>query len=189
MELRYYLVGSRYKDSLCGLRHQTSDMRRSDSWKLSILMLVVISFYFASAAYGHAIVLYTTPGRRETVRGPDVPIKIRFNSRIDSRRSRLTLLAPDGNQTVLGIVEAASGDSLISEAKGLKSGTYVLRWQVLAVDGHITRGEVPFRVQQPLASTCSVRTSRSGAVPCLSCASVWPEGLPGPIRFRRLGRT
>jgi len=111
--------------------------------------LVVISFYFASAAHGHAIVLSTTPGLRETVPGPDVAIKIRFNSRIDSKRSRLTLLAPDGNQTMLGIAEASSEDSLISEAKGLKSGVYLLRWQVLALDGHITRGEVPFRVQQP----------------------------------------
>jgi methionine-rich copper-binding protein CopC len=25
-------------------------------------------------------------------------------------------------------------------------GAYVLRWQVLAVDGHITRGDVPFTV-------------------------------------------
>jgi len=139
------------KESLRGLRHQTSDMGRSDlrSWKLSIPILVVISFYFASAAYRHTIVLYTTPGRRETVRGPDLPIKIRFNSRIDSKRSRLTLLAPDGNQTALGIVETSSGDSLISEAKGLKSGVYLLRCQVLALDGHIIRGEVPFRVQQP----------------------------------------
>src|SRR6516162_1022014 len=64
------LRGQRYKESLRGLRHQTSDMRRSDSWKLSIRMLAVISFYFASAAYAHAIVLYTTRGRRETVRGP-----------------------------------------------------------------------------------------------------------------------
>jgi len=111
--------------------------------------MVIISFYFVSAAHGHAIVLSTTPGLRETVPGPDVAIKIRFNSRIDSKRSRLTLLAPDGNQTMLGIAEASSEDSLISEAKGLKSGVYLLRWQVLALDGHITRGEVPFRVQQP----------------------------------------
>ena len=126
-------------------------MRRSDfrSWKLSIPILVVISFYFVSAAHGHAIVLSTTPGLRETVPGPDVAIKIRFNSRIDSKRSRLTLLAPDGKQTALGIVEAPSEDSLLSEAKGLKNGVYLLRWQVLALDGHITRGEVPFRVQQP----------------------------------------
>ena len=125
-------------------------MRRSDmrSWKLSRSILVVITTYFASVAYGHAIVISTTPGLRETVRGPDIPIKIQFNSRIDSKRSRLTLLAPDGKQTALGIVEASSEDSLISEARGLKSGVYLLRWQVLALDGHITRGEVPFRVQQ-----------------------------------------
>jgi methionine-rich copper-binding protein CopC len=120
-------------------------MRRSDmrAWKLSIPILVAL------AAYGHAIVLSTTPGLRETVRGPDVPVKIRFNSRIDSRRSRLTLLAPDGKQMTLGIIDRSSGDSLISEAKGLKSGVYILRWQVLALDGHISRGAVPIRVQQP----------------------------------------
>jgi methionine-rich copper-binding protein CopC len=119
------------------------------SYKLSIPILVVISLCFALAVHGHAIVISTTPGLRETVRGPDVPVKIRFNSRIDSKRSRLTLLAPDGKQTTLGIAEGASGDSLISEAKGLKGGVYLLRWQVLALDGHITRGEIPFRVQKP----------------------------------------
>ena len=120
-------------------------MRHSDlsSWKLSIPIVVVISFYIAS------MVLSTTPSLRETVHGPDVPIKIRFNSRIDSKRSRLTLLAPGGKETELGIVNVSSEDFLISEAKGLKSGAYLLRWQALALDGHITRGEVPFRVQQP----------------------------------------
>jgi methionine-rich copper-binding protein CopC len=122
------------------------DMR---SLRLSIPILVVTTFYFALAAHGHAIVLSTTPRLHDTVRGPDVPVKIRFNSRIDSKRSRLTLLAPDGKQVTLGILDGSSGDSLISEAKGLKSGAYLLRWQVLALDGHITRGEVPFRVQQP----------------------------------------
>ena len=28
----------------------------------------------------------------------------------------------------------------------LQPGDYVARWQVLAVDGHITRGDVPFTV-------------------------------------------
>ena len=62
--------------------------------------------------------------------------------------SRLTLLVSHGKRTTLGIVEVSSGDFLISEAKGLKSAVYVLRWQVLALDGHISRGAVPFRVQQ-----------------------------------------
>jgi copper resistance protein C len=118
-------------------------------WNRRLLALFVITLCFASTASGHAIVLSVTPKLNDTIHGPEVAIKIRFNSRIDSKRSRLTLLAPDGQLMTLGIVEASSRDSLISEAKGLKTGAYVLRWQVLAVDGHITRGEVPFRVQQP----------------------------------------
>ena len=30
---------------------------------------------------------------------------------------------------------------------GAKPGDYVLHWQVLATDGHITRGDVPFTVK------------------------------------------
>ncbi len=57
------------------------------------------------------------------------------------------LVAPDGAQTALAILEQTSPDALSSQAKALKSGSYILRWQVLANDGHITRGEVPFQVQ------------------------------------------
>jgi len=32
---------------------------------------------------------------------------------------------------------------------GLAAGAYRLRWQVLASDGHITRGEIPFTVTSP----------------------------------------
>jgi methionine-rich copper-binding protein CopC len=99
------------------------------------------------AAYGHAIVLSATPAPRQEISGPEVPINLRFNSRIDSKRSRLVLVGPDGKQETLSLREAAAGDSLVSDAKGLGSGTYLLRWQVLASDGHITRGEVPFRVK------------------------------------------
>jgi methionine-rich copper-binding protein CopC len=36
---------------------------------------------------------------------------------------------------------------LSAKLTGLVKGAYVLRWQVLATDGHITRGKVPFRVE------------------------------------------
>jgi len=109
--------------------------------------LVVAVLSLAWTAYSHAIVLSATPAKAQEVSGPDVPIALRFNSRIDAKRSRLTLMMPDGKQTPLDLSEVAAGDSLVSKAKGLKSGSYLLRWQVLATDGHITRGEVPFRVK------------------------------------------
>ena len=115
--------------------------------RLTVSVLTAVVLCVAPLAYAHAIVLSATPGQREAVTGPDVPVKLRFNSRIDAKRSRLVLLTPDGKQQNLSITEAEAGDSLQAEATGLKSGSYVLRWQVLAGDGHITRGELPFSVK------------------------------------------
>jgi hypothetical protein len=56
------------------------------------------------------------------------------------------LLNPDNSTTDLKIAEQTSADTLNAKASGLKPGAYRIRWQVLAPDGHITRGEVPFTV-------------------------------------------
>jgi methionine-rich copper-binding protein CopC len=84
---------------------------------------------------------------KQAVHGPNVPVKLRFNARIDAKRSKLTLIVPDGGQTALAIEKQTSPDTLNADANALKKGSYILRWQVLANDGHITRGEVPFQVQ------------------------------------------
>jgi methionine-rich copper-binding protein CopC len=81
------------------------------------------------------------------MKGPDIPVKLRFNARIDAKRSRVILVTPAGEQRTLPLEETSPPDLLTSQAKGLIPGSYVLRWQVLANDGHITRGEVPFVVQ------------------------------------------
>lgn len=95
----------------------------------------------------HAILMSATPGLSQLVSGPDVPITLRFNSRIDTARSTIQLVAENGETRKLVINKSAAPDSLDSEAWGLPSGSYILRWQVLATDGHITRGEVPFKVR------------------------------------------
>lgn len=97
-------------------------------------------------AAAHAIVLEATPDVDATVAGPELAIAIRFNSRIDHRRSRLTLLPKDGKPRVLTL-DAASGPALLAaRVGGVAAGSYVVRWQVLAEDGHITRGDIPFKV-------------------------------------------
>jgi methionine-rich copper-binding protein CopC len=96
---------------------------------------------------GHAILLSATPAMRAVIKGPDFPVTLKFNSRIDAKRSRLVLVTPDGNQSVLLLGTQVSPDTLSSQATRLKPGPYILRWQVLANDGHITRGEFLFQVQ------------------------------------------
>jgi hypothetical protein len=103
-------------------------------------------FPAASTVLAHAVLLESSPALKSTVAGPDVPIELRFNVRIDASRSRLTLIVPGGLAQPLRVRKQTSADMLSSEALGLQAGIYRLRWQVLASDGHITRGEILFTV-------------------------------------------
>jgi len=96
-------------------------------------------------ALGHAIIVESSPAVDAAVKGPDVTLKLRFNSRIDQERSRLTL-SGGGKSWPLAMTATSSPDMLEAKATGLPPGAYTLRWQVLAIDGHITRGDIPFRL-------------------------------------------
>ena len=112
-----------------------------------LLLAAGASLTLAVSAAAHAVLLESNPSLKSTVSGPDVPVKLRFNVRIDAPRSRLTLVAADGSTQTLEISQPVSPNTLSAQAKGLAPGDYRLRWQVLASDGHITRGEIPFTVK------------------------------------------
>jgi methionine-rich copper-binding protein CopC len=113
------------------------------------LLAAVAMFLVVRSAMAHAILLESSPSIHSSVAGPSVPVKLRFNVRIDATRSRLTLVKPDASTQLLAIARAAPADTLASQAQGLNPGEYRIRWQVLASDGHITRGEIPFQVTEP----------------------------------------
>ena len=96
-----------------------------------------------AAAHAHAILVDSTPAAGARESAGHVAFRLRFNSRIDAARSRVTLTAPDHSRAVLPIEPGPTPDVLRGEAE-LGPGAYSLRWQVLAVDGHITRGDVGF---------------------------------------------
>ena len=97
-------------------------------------------------AAAHAIVISADPAVNAVVHAPSLPVVLRFNSRIDHERSRLTLLRADGSSRPLPLAPDSRPDTLTTKLDGLAPGQYRLRWQVLAVDGHITRGDIPFAV-------------------------------------------
>lgn len=97
-------------------------------------------------AWAHAVIIASTPAVNATVMGTELPIKLTFNSRIDRERSRLELVRADGSSIPLTLAADNEPESLAATAKGLAPGQYRLHWQVLSVDGHITRGDIPFRV-------------------------------------------
>lgn len=100
----------------------------------------------AGPAGAHAIVVESMPAANATVSGPDLAVRIRFNSRIDVKRSRLQLVPPAGKARPLEILPSERPDELTARVANLAVGAYKLRWQVLAVDGHVTRGDIAFHV-------------------------------------------
>ncbi len=97
------------------------------------------------AAQAHAILLTSRPPTGGSLQAGSAALEFRFNSRIDHARSRLTLIWPDRSETVLKIDPDTDDEVLASHAE-LIPGAFTVHWQVLAVDGHITRGDVPFTV-------------------------------------------
>ena len=98
---------------------------------------------------GHAILKSSSPANGGSVTRTDVPVKLTFNVRVDAARSKLQLVMPDASIAELPLVKWPSPDTLVSKLSGLKAGAYAIRWQVLAPDGHISRGEISFTVRTP----------------------------------------
>ena len=101
----------------------------------------------AVPALAHAVLKKALPAAGSLVAGPALTIELRFNTRIDPKRSRISLVTPDHQTMLLTVGEQTSPESIIAPVKGLLAGEYLVRWQVLASDGHITRGEYSFRVK------------------------------------------
>jgi copper resistance protein C len=97
-------------------------------------------------ALAHAIIIDSTPAVNAAVAGPDVNVRLHFNSRIDQKRSRLALVGPGKKETPVTVEPDDAPDMLVGRAAEVAPGQYRLRWQVLAIDGHITRGDIPFTV-------------------------------------------
>ncbi|HEV3459268.1 MAG TPA: copper resistance CopC family protein [Thermoanaerobaculia bacterium] len=118
-------------------------LRRGGFLALGLAMLIAAT----PAALAHAILVEASPAAGSTVAGPDLVVRLRFNSRIDGARSQLTLVRADRQERAMTLDPQQAPERLTAKLTGIAPGAYRLRWQVLAADGHITRGEVPFRVK------------------------------------------
>ena len=96
-------------------------------------------------AQAHAILMQSQPADQATIDPGERTLVLRYNSRIDHQLSRLTLQGTNA-QMVLPLDAKSPADTLSAKAD-LTPGTYLMHWQVLATDGHMTRGDVHFTVK------------------------------------------
>ena len=103
------------------------------------------------AAAAHAIILESEPAAGATLAEPPVRIYLRFNSKLEKRLSRVTLTAADGRPVPVAVKTDGSEkpDRIVLPLGSLRPGAYVVRYKVLAADGHITEGVLRFTVLEP----------------------------------------
>ena len=116
--------------------------------RASVLALAIaLLFLLPHAAFAHAVLVKSSPAQGATVTaGGVVNVTLTYNSRIDVAHSSLHLVGPDGKEQSLGVDAHAAPNLLVAKAPMATAGAYKLEWQVMATDGHITRGTVEFRV-------------------------------------------
>jgi methionine-rich copper-binding protein CopC len=103
------------------------------------------------AAGAHAIILESEPAAGADLPEPPPRIYLRFNSKIEKRLSHVTLTAADGRPVPLPVAVDGSEkpDRIVLPLGSLHPGAYVVRYKVLAADGHITEGALRFTVLEP----------------------------------------
>jgi methionine-rich copper-binding protein CopC len=119
-------------------------------WSVAVMICAIaIAAVIAvspSAAFAHAVVVSSQPPANGVVRSGVLRVRLQFSSRVDRERSRLTLIDPHGKETTIAIAASDAPGAVSAQARVDAPGRWILRWQVLSIDGHVTRGDVPFSV-------------------------------------------
>jgi hypothetical protein len=114
-----------------------------------LLLMACLTLAEPRVASSHAIVLESSPTHGAVLSRAPQRVTLRFNSRIEKRFTRVTLALADRAPVALALPPAdaeATPDRLTIPLQPLGPGVYVLRYRVLAVDGHITEGALRFTV-------------------------------------------
>lgn len=112
----------------------------------SLAILSLLLLLLPRAAFAHALLQTSSPAANATVHEGVVPVVLTYNSRVDAAHSSLSLLVGEKAQPI-AIDTKAPPNVLRSQTPALKAGHYVVRWQAVAADGHISRGQIAFDVK------------------------------------------
>lgn len=139
-------IGSATSDTCTSIR-SVSQRRAALCLRALVVSVAAMIELVPGPAPAHAIVVSATPEMNSAVPPGVTEIRLEFNSRIDLQRSRLRLMRPDGSEAAIRTESDAPPNVLAGQIDATLPGRWTLDWQVLSIDGHITRGRLPFSIR------------------------------------------
>ncbi len=99
----------------------------------------------ANAAYAHAMLDHASPPVGGTVSAPPREVSLTFTQTLEGLYSSIQVTDATGTRVDTGKSQV-SGNTMRVGLKGLRPGSYHVRWHALSVDTHRTEGSFAFHV-------------------------------------------
>ena len=116
------------------------------SWRRAA-MLALCGALLVVARPAHAMeMIGSYPSARTVIEGRNAQYVVRFDSVINHRSSRLTIVQKEQLVRSLPIILRSDPKALTASAPRLPSGAYELHWYAYSMSGETNEGSVPFTV-------------------------------------------
>lgn len=108
-------------------------------------LLLVAASLAPTSVLGHAVVLESSVAQDARLAHAPEAITLRLNGRIEHALNRITI-ERQGSAAIMLECTPTGPDRITVRMPPLRDGTYVLRYRVLAADGHVTEGALRFYI-------------------------------------------
>ena len=118
-------------------------------WARGVVLTLAFALLGPALVQAHPIVLESSPRHDAIMDRPPEQVALRFNSAIETRLTQVTIAGRDGHLIPLAVApnhRNGPPNRLVVPLPPLSTGTYVIRYKILATDGHITEGALRFTV-------------------------------------------
>ena len=102
----------------------------------------------AGVAWSHAFLERADPRAGSIVKSPPAQVRVWFTEALEPAFSTLEVVNERGDRVDQGPAKADAANPMLLQVplKPLGPGTYRVKWRVLSVDTHVTKGDFTFRV-------------------------------------------
>jgi methionine-rich copper-binding protein CopC len=97
----------------------------------------------------HAKLIRSRPGPFEVLDSAPADVQLWFNERLEDEFNSIEVTDETGRRVENGVAQVNPQDrtNLVVRLGNLSSGSYVIRWRILSLDGHPARGRFIFTVK------------------------------------------
>jgi copper resistance protein C len=114
---------------------------------IALSFLIFLCFgWTRNLAWSHAYPTVSSPADGASLKEPPREVRIQFTEGLELAFSRITVKGPNGEVVSQGKMRQPAQDILAVDLKTLSPGNYMVEWQVLSVDTHVTEGLLRFTI-------------------------------------------